>query len=353
MTRRQALSVLSAAGIGTVMMTARPRRAGAGEQATYFTWSGYDVEEMFPTYVKKHGAMPNAPIFADEEEAFQKLRAGFTSDIVHPCSGRIGRWRDAGLLQPIDTGKLSNWGDVFPFLKSVNGANDGGQQWFVPVDWGNTSVIYRTDLVEVGEDSWSILWDQRYKGKLSIGKDITDTAVIVGLLVGVKDPYDPTDEEIALIKAKLDEQRPLLRFYWEDDTSMQQAMASGEIVASSAWNSAVVKLKAQGVPVAYMKPKEGMLSWCCGLVLTKDAKEIDLAHELIDAIIDPSAGLWLITENGYGHSNKKSFDRADQAVLDALGLPRDPSKLLESGVFSRENKQLDKLQRMFEAVQAG
>ncbi len=353
LSRREMVKVLGSAGLATVILPVAARRTLAEEQVTYFTWSGYDVPEMFPKYAEKYGTSPNLPIFADEEEAFQKLRAGFFTDLAHPCSGRIRRWRDAGVLQGIDTSRLSNWGDVFPYLKSINGADEEGQQWFVPIDWGNTSVLYRTDLVEKTEDSWSILWDERYKGRLSIGKDITDTAVIVGLLIGAKDPYDPTDEEIAKIQAKLAEQKPLLRFYWEDDTAMQQAVASGEIVATSAWNSAVLKLKAQGVPVAYMKPKEGILCWVCGLVLTKDAKEIDKAHELIDAILDPAAGRWLIAENGYGHSNKKSFDLVDDAVLESLGLPRDPTELLSSGVFSRENKKLDKLQQMFEAVQAG
>ena len=116
-----------------------------------FTWSGYDVPEAHPAYDAKYGA-PDMPLFSDEEEAFQKLRAGYQVDIAHPCSGRINRWRSANLLQPIDTSKLSNWGDVFDGLKVVNDANKDGAQWFVPWDWGNTSVIYRADLVDIKEE---------------------------------------------------------------------------------------------------------------------------------------------------------------------------------------------------------
>jgi spermidine/putrescine transport system substrate-binding protein len=352
LSRRQALEILRAAGVGVVTMPLMAPRARAEDQVTYFTWSGYDVPEFFPKYVEKHGANPNMPIFADEEEAFQKLRAGFFTDVAHPCSGRISRWRSVGLLQPIDTGRLSHWPDVFDYLKSANGANADGQQWFVPVDWGNTSVVYRTDLVDVKEDSWTILWDQRYKGKLSIGVDITDTAVIVALLTGAKDPYDPTDAEIAAIRAKMTEQKPLLRFYWSDETTMEQALTSGEIVASSAWNGAVARLKAAGVPVAYMKPKEGILCWACGLTLIAGAKEVDKAYDLMDAMLDPAAGQWLVTANGYGHSNKKTFDLVDDATLAELGLPKDPTEMLSSGIFSRENKKIDVLQKMFEEVQA-
>lgn len=353
MTRRDFHKALASVGLMAVAMPLTSRVAQAQEQATYFTWSGYDVPEVIPGYVEKTGGTPNWPIFADEEEALTKLRAGFQVDVAHPCSGRIGRWRDADIIQPIDTSRLSNFDDIFPALKSINGADADGQQWFAAVDWGNTSVIYRTDLVEVEEDSWSILWDERYAGKLSMGEDVTDTAIIAALMAGVADPYDMTDAELAEVKALLEKQKPLLRFYWADNTILEQGLATGEIVAASAWNSSVLALQRQGIPVGFMKPKEGILTWCCGLVLAKDAPEVERAHELIDAMISPESGQYFITEFGYGHSNRKAFEAVDDEALASLGLPRDPTTLLSSGIFSSDNKRQDEITQMFEAVKAG
>lgn len=349
LTRRDFHKALASVGLMAVAVPVGGRRARADDEPIYFTWAGYDIPEIMPGY----GSTPNMPIFAEEEEALTKLRAGFQADVAHPCSGRIRRWREAGLLQPMDTSRLSNFNDIFPALKSINGADDDGKQWFAAVDWGNTSVIYRTDLVEVEEDSWTILWDERYAGKLSMGEDVTDTAIIAALLAGVKDPYNMTDEELAAVKELLVKQKPLLRFYWSDTTALEQAMATGEVVASSAWNSSVLELRKQGIPVAYMNPKEGILTWCCGLVMIKDAPQFDKAHELIDAIISPEAGQYFITEFGYGHGNKKSFDLVDDETLAAVGLPRDPTTLLSSGVFSSDNKRQDETTQMFEAVKAG
>jgi spermidine/putrescine transport system substrate-binding protein len=352
MTRRDLHKALASVGLMMVAMPLAPRAARAEDQATYYTWSGYDVPEFMPAYVEKYGTTPNLPIFAEEEEAFTKLRSGYQVDVSHPCSGRIRRWRDAGILQPIDASRLSNFGDMFPTLQSINGADEGGQ-WFVGVDWGNTSVVYRTDLVDVPEDSWTVLWDERYAGKLSMGEDVTDTAIIAALVAGIADPYNMTDEDLAKVKDLLAKQKPLLRFYWSDNTTMEQALATGELVASSAWNSSVLTLRNQGLPVKFMSPKEGILTWCCGLVLMKDAPQIDKAHDLIDAMISPEAGQWLITQQGYGHSNSKSFDLVDDATLASLGLPRDPTTLLNSGVFSKENARLDDIVKMFEDVKAG
>lgn len=355
LSRRDLNKMLAAAGLSLVMLPMGRKAQAAADDLIYYTWTGYDVAELFPAYVEKEGGLPSCPIFGDEEEALQKLRAGFQTDVVHPCSARIRRWREAGVIQSFDPGRLSNWGDVFDDLKTVNGANDDGQQWFVPVDWGNTSVIYRTDLFDLqGEpESWTMLWDERYRGRLSIGDDITDTSVIAGLVAGAADPYAMTDEEMAKVRELLRQQKPLIRFYWSDNTAMEQGLASGELVAASAWNSSVVTLKNAGVPVAYAQPKEGILSWCCGLVMASAARQQDLAYELMDAMISPEAGEWLITEQGYGHSNRKSFEIVDAETLDELGLPQDPTALFRTSNFSRENENLDELQAMFEEVKAG
>ncbi|HKY93808.1 MAG TPA: extracellular solute-binding protein [Kiloniellales bacterium] len=355
LSRRDLTKLMAAAGVAMVTMPlTRGARAAAGD-LTYFTWSGYDLPGFFPQYVEKHGGPPATALFSDEEEALQKLRAGFECDVAHPCSARTRRWREAGVIQSFDTSRLSNWGDVFPKLKSINGADADGKQWFAPVDWGNTSVIYRTDLFDLqGQpESWTMLWDDRYAGKLSIGEDITDTGVIIGLLIGAKNPYQLTDDELNQVREMLQKQKPLLRFYWSDTTALEQAMASGEVVASSAWNSSVVTLRCQGVPVAYANPKEGILAWCCGLVVTSTSKQLDLAHDLIDAMISPEAGQWLITEYGYGHSNKKAFELVDAATLEEIGLPSDPSEMFAKAVFSQENTRLEELQQIFEEVKAG
>jgi spermidine/putrescine transport system substrate-binding protein len=352
MSRRRFNALLASTGLAMVTLPMTAGRATAAGKLSYFTWTGYDDPGFFPKYVEKHGGPPDTPIFADEQEALTKLRAGFVVDVAHPCSGRINTWREAGVVKPIDASRLSNWGDVFDSLKTINDAHADGQQWFVPVDWGNTSLLYRTDLVDIQEESWTLLWDKRYAGKLSIGEDITDTSIIVGLLVGARDPYDMTDEEIAKVKEKLLEQKPLLRFYWSDNTAMEQALQSGEIVATSAWNSSAATLLDQGVPVKYGNPKEGILSYCCGLMMIKGGENEADAYDLLDAMIDPTAGKWLIEKQGYGHSNRKSFALVDDAVLKKRGLPKDPTTLLASGVFSRENKRLQALQQMFESVKA-
>ena len=332
--RRRLLRGLGALGLSAVAVPMVRRPAAAADEAIYFTWGGFDVPELFGPYIDRYGAPPDFPVFADAEEAFNKLRSGFVVDVVHPCASDTPRWRDAGLIQPIDTGKLSFWGGVFPKLKSMPGIQADGQQWFVPFDWGQTSVTYRTDMVDLGgeEESWGILWDERYAGKVAMLGAAEDAWYCAAIYAGV-DVNNVTDEDLAKVRELLERQRPLVRVYSSDTTSLEQALASGELVAAMTWNETPTNLIGQGVPVKFANPKEGALTWSCGVVLHKDAPNYDKAHDAIDALISPEVGEFLINEYGYGHANLLSFDRVSEERLAELGLSRDPMDIIDRGIF--------------------
>jgi spermidine/putrescine transport system substrate-binding protein len=348
--RREFGRRLAGCGLTLATLPLAPIRATASQLPVYYTWDGYNDPAFMPDFVAKHGEPPIYVTFVDENDALAQLQSGLPVDLAHPCNGQIKGWRDAGVLQPIDTSRLRNWSDVFDPLKTIPGAMMDGQQWFIPIDWGITSVVYRTDLMEVAEESWTALWDERYSGRLAIGQDASDTVTIAGIVAGAQDPFAMTDEELARAKDLLMRQRPLLKYYWTDTTAMQTDLASGEIVASSAWPDAVLALKSEGVPVKYMNPKEGAIGYSCGLVMAKNAAEVDLAYELIDAMLAPAAGKWLIENLGYGHSNRRSFDIIDPAAWGNLGMPTDVDQLLTHGYFTREFERFEVMQAILEEV---
>jgi spermidine/putrescine transport system substrate-binding protein len=231
-------------------------------------------------------------------------------DVSHPCNQAIPRWVATGLFQAVDTSKLSNWSDVVPELWNLPGNVVDGSPYMVPFDWGQTSVTYRTDLFDLQgqEESWGMLWDERYKGRLGVLASAADTWWCGAIYAGVDFNELATEENFKKVAELMRQQRPLIRTYTDDTTSLEQALASGELVAAMTWNSSAVVLKGQGVPVAFANPKEGALTWVCGAMIHKDAPQLDKAHDVIDAMLSTESGKWLIGENGYGHSNAKSFE---------------------------------------------
>jgi spermidine/putrescine-binding protein len=328
--RREFNATLAKLGLGFTAVAGLTRPSAAAENnLTVFEWAGYDVPELFPQYFEKYGAGPQFSLFGSEEEALQKMMGGFEVDIAHPCSYNIKRWREAGVSGPIDISRLSNWNDIWEQFRKIPDQVFEDQVYFVPLDCGNSSIAYRTDLVDPEDaTSWDLLFNEKYAGKLAMYNTDTTLIEIAARVAGMYDDYlHLNEEQLAVIKEMLVKQREILRFYWDDATQMAQALASGEIVAAYAWNETVKNLTEQGIPVAYMVPKEGILTWVCGFTMNPNMKgDVDAAYDFMDSWLSPEAGDFIITSFGYGHSNSKAYGLVDQAVLDSLGMS-DPQAL--------------------------
>lgn len=362
MSRRHFNQSLMALGATLVVMPVGSRSAFAAsdDHPTVFTWEGWDVPELHQPYLAKHGESPNMAIFGDEEEAFAKMRAGFKVDLTQPCTYKVPIWKDAGILSPIDTSRLSTWDDIIPSLKTIPGTYDGDNQYFFPTDWGLTSVLYRADLAPeyVDNESWGMLWDPKYKGRLSMADSLIDGVMVAAIYTGAKDPFNMTDDEMAKTRAALKEQLPLMRYYWSSPADIEQALASGELVATSAWNSSYAALKKEGLDVRYTSPKEGAMTWVCGFCLMSDhdPAKLNLIYDYLDAYASVESGVFALTEYGYGHGNINAFAKVEQdspGLLKELGYSVDVNETLNAGIFQAPMSNEPALQAMFEEVKAG
>ena len=170
--------------------------AGNGP-VTLFQWQDYMEPPFLAEYEKATGEKPAITIFADEDEAFSKMRAGFKPDVMGPCYYEFPRWKEAGLLAPIETSKLKNWNKLSPTLRNLPGISAGpGKVWFVPHYWGNTSLTVRTDLAPeyAKSQSWNILFDPKYKGRVSVMEGVDDTVPFIAHMAGVN-AYDMSDAD--------------------------------------------------------------------------------------------------------------------------------------------------------------
>src|SRR6056297_447018 len=340
----------------TVPMPARRAMAATGEQATFFTWGGYDIPDLFASYEEKNGALPNFATFGGSEEALTKMRTGFVVDVSHPCNQAVPRWIESGLFQPLDTSRLSNWGDVMPELYNLPGNEVDGSYYMAPMDWGQTSVTYRTDLYELeGEESWGMMWNPAYKGRLGALASGADTWWCGAIYAGV--PFEEIDTDAAFdkIAAVMREQRPLIRMYTDDTTSLEQALASGELAAAITWNETAVSLQSQDIPAKFAKVKEGALTWVCGAMIHEEAPNLDRAYGVVDSMLSVETGRFLVGDYGYGHSNAKTFDEFDAETLTGLGLSKNPTEILSAGHFQKPQSQEweSKMNAMFEQIKAG
>lgn len=322
-----------------------------------FDWAGYEDPAFFQAYAEKHGDNPSFAFFGDEEEAFQKLRSGFKADLSHPCAQSVPKWRQAGLLEPIDTSKIKAWDDLIGGLRDMEGFSHEGKVYFVPIDWGNTALTYRTDEVpEADVESLAVFADPKYKGRVSIGDNVDDAYALAFLAIGVRDWTKATDADFKKASDFLRKAHKNVRAYWLDGAELSQLMSSGEVLISWAWNETATTMAAEGHPIAMKRDtKEGSSTWVCGLVnLKNDQGPEAKIYDFINAWLEPRSAEYLVTAWGYGHSNGAALSKIDRKVLEEKGFA-DLDKFRANTLWQAPvgSKLRERMIEEFEKIKAG
>ena len=338
MDRRAFNRYVGSLGLGLMTLPLAARRGQAAGDITYFTWAGYEVPELHPSFIEKYGGSPEISFFEEEESALAKLRTGFAVDVAHPCSSSVMKWYDAEVLKPIDTTRLAHWPDIMDALKQIPGTSADGKTLWIPTDWGSNSVAYRTDLIDpeyIENPSWRVMLDERYRKRIAMWDSVDGAVAMAAAIAGIKDTANATDDEIGQITDVLRKVHDLTLYYWGSETELEASFAQGEITAAYFWSGPVYRMQEQGIPVAYMqRPKEGVVSFCCGLVLIAAGQGDEAAaYDFIDAWSSPEAGKFLIEAYGYGHSNQRAYELVEPEMLKSQGLEGDVGEYLAKTSF--------------------
>ena len=359
------LSILSACGTQTVTQAPAPSPtspptavpptlspADTKGSLSVLDWAGYDTPDFWIDFKTKY---PNVNVSfefgSSDGDIYSKMKAGDQADIFHPYTGWLQLYVEQGLVEEIDTTKLANWDQVPDNFKQIGQIN--GKQYFIPWDWGFTSILYRTDKVPEGVDSWSALFDPKYKGHISMWDDGPGAVAVSAYIHGWGDETKVTPDQLAQVKQEWIQQRSLNLFYWNAEPDLQQAMIKGDIWLAYAWQGSYATLLAQGIPVAYAHPKEGWNSWVGMYGIRKGTQNMDLALKFLDEKLALQTGQNLVNEYYYGDSNQEVMNGVtDPTLRQAFSL--DDPNILQHTNFTPNltQKQIDDWNAMWDEVKS-
>jgi spermidine/putrescine transport system substrate-binding protein len=271
-----------------------------------FTWAGYDdtpedgAPWMWSQYQEGPYGSTNPLKFTfleDDTQALSKVASGYSPAIIHPCAMWIPQWQAAGLIQPLDMKLLPDYAGI-PEAMTAGSVIDG-QQYFMPFDVGFSSLTYDADVVDFdstdGEESWRILLDERYKGKMSYFADPTAIIMFSHLMnEGAVDPSVMDDAQIEAAKQTALQWKPNMRNYWTSQTDTVNDFLNGNLVATYTWPDGYWRIKndpkMKDRNIKFMQPREGRGAWVCGMVLSAAAPAPGRAMLAMASTNTPAAG---------------------------------------------------------------
>lgn len=308
--------------------TEEPMAEISGELSV-LEWAGYEIPDMWADF---GAAYPDVEVTfnfgASDPDIYAKVLEGSSEDVIHFYTPYLGFYVDKGLIQPIDTSRLTNWDKVPDGFKES--CTIDGQVYCIPWDWGYSSLLYNTEQIPEGVDSWEALFDEKYAGHVSMWDD-GPSAVSVSCYISGCDQQNLSDEQLEEIKQQWIEQKPLNAFYWVDEPTLETAFQSGEVWLAYAWNGAFYRLLSAGVPVAYADPSEGRNSWIGQYAISAKSENYDAALAFLDAKLGSETARHLLVDYAYGHPVPEYFSFVEDPLLvQALSLD-DP------GILDRTN----------------
>jgi spermidine/putrescine transport system substrate-binding protein len=294
-------------------------------------WAGYEAEDFWTDF--KSANPETAVTFefgANDADILGLMQAGSQADIFHFYTGWQDFYVDEGLAREIDTSKLTNWDKVPDDMKALGQVD--GKQYYVPWDWGFTSILYNTEQVaEV--TSWDALFNEDYAGHISMWDD-GPGAVTVSSYIHSWDETAITDEQLALIEQEWKEQKPLNLHYWDSEyENLCPEVISGEIWVAYAWQGCYATALTEGAPVAYANPQEGRNSWVGLYGINAETDSYQLALEFLDAKLAELSCGNAVTLFYYGCANADVMAAVDDPILIEAFAINDPS-IIEATNFT-------------------
>ncbi|KKZ86735.1 ABC transporter substrate-binding protein [Rhizobium phaseoli] len=185
----------------------------------------------------------------------------------------------AGLIDKVDTAKLSNFAKLYDIAKDPNG--DGMS---VGYTFYATSIAYRSDKMKI--DSWADLLRPEYVAHVAFPNVTTNQGPPALYMLGQALGKDTPDLK-GPIEALGEKKDDIVTFY-EKSSQLVQLMQQEEIWAAPIGRFSWAGFTKLDVPVAWATPKEGQTGGMNVLVVTKGSKNQDLALQFMD--------FWLSTE---------------------------------------------------------
>ena len=250
--------------------------------------------------------------FDTNESLYAKLKTGGSSyDVIIPSDYMIARMIEEDMLRPINYENVPNFSYISP--EYVNPDYDPENLYSVPYTWGTVGLIYNTTMIDPADaiDSWSVMWDEKYEGKILMFSNSKDAFGIAFKLLG--DPINAeSTEQIDRATEKLKEQKPLLQAYVMDE--IFDKMTGGEAAIAPYYAGDFVTMHEDNSDLAFVVPKEGSNIFTDAMCIPKDAKSPELAEMYINFMLEPEVGLANIDYIGYSTPNSVVYALLDDEV---------------------------------------
>lgn len=281
----------------------------AGQTLYVYNWGEYTGENLIPEFEKKTGATVVQENFDSNEQMYIKVANGEAYDILVPSDYMIQRLIQEEYLQKLDPDKITCMDNLTEDVRGL--PYDPKNEYSVPYFWGTVGIVYdktKVDTKDLETEGFNIFLDEKYKGDIYLYDSERDSFMMALKALG----YSMNTEN----------EKEIQRAYeWlvRCVETMEPEIVTDEIIDNMAQGRKALGLIYSGdatyvisenEDMGFYLPGEGTNLWSDAMVIPKNAKNPELAHEFINYVTS--------YEGAYENSSYVGYTSANQEVMEAL-----------------------------------
>ncbi len=254
-----------------------------------YNWGQYisdgtdDYINVNKAFTEATGIKVNYITFDSNETMYSKIKTGGVSiDVIVPSDYMAARLIAEGLVQKIDFNNVPNYQYVDEQFKNMD--YDPNNEYTVPYTWGTVGIIYNTKYVTKEVDSWDILWDEEYAGKILMFDNPRDAFSIAQLKLGY-DMNTRNEAELTEASKELVAQNPLVQTYVMDQ--IYELMVREEAWIAPYYAGDYLMMAEENENLAFCHPKEGFNVFVDALCIPTCAQNKAGAEAYINFLCNP------------------------------------------------------------------
>lgn len=296
----------------------------AGQTLHIYNWGEYTGENIISDFEEKTGAKVVMDNFDSNEQMYIKVANNESYDLLVPSDYMIERLIQEDLLMELDQERVQDALDLC-VDDTVNLSYDPGNKYSVPYFWGSVGIVYdktKVSEAELEQQGWNIFLNEKYKGDIYLYDSERDSFMMALKALGYS--MNTTDET---------EIQEAYNWLVQCVQTMEPEIVTDEIIDNMAqarksigliYSGDAAYIMSENENMGYYEPKQGTNIWCDGMVIPKNAKNVDLAYEYINFATEYDGAYDNSSYVGYSSSNEEVLYNLAQGDYEGINayLPR-------------------------------
>ncbi len=275
-----------------------------------FNWGDFMDLDLIRDFEKTYNIRVIYDEYDTNESMYARLKAGGSYDVIFPSDYMIAKLINEGMLEELNFSNIPNYKFIDDSFLGTNFDPEG--KYSIPYVWGTLGILYNTEKVSETVDSWSILFDPKYRNEVFMIDSMRDSIAValnyLGYSINSKNEQELEEAKQLLIKQRVD-----VNPVYVNDEGKDMIM-EGQATFFVTWSGEAMQVISQDPRFNYIVPKEGSNLFIDNIAIPKGARNKENAEKFINFLLETEVAVANIEYIEYSTPHTEALEALEEDV---------------------------------------